>query len=337
MTLPSHYRTLGIEPGATSDDIRNAYRKLAKKYHPDTNKGDERSEEHFKRVAAAYSALSDPNSRNQYDKLHAIRKRRAPAKPRKPKNSSKSDEPVKRTRPYRTTRQSKNNPYHNRYNRPNSPIEGRNVNVKIYLTLEEAFQGGTKQIKFRRDTTCGYCGGIGRTTTQADICQTCNGTGIIDLDHEVGVVFAIGVRNGDEIRMIKAGHMGRSQSAGDLIASVNIKPHKYLRVQGSDLHYQFMIGIDQYIEGGKIRVPTPIGTIEVNIPSRFPDHGSLRLPGRGLPQCEGRPSGDLVINVEHCLPRKLSKKEKNIVNELMKMTGFNPPVDENGLFIKGEE
>ena len=84
-------------------------------------------------------------------------------------------------------------------------------------------------------------------------------------------------------------------------------------------------------------MPTPAGVIEVNIPARFPDHGLLRLPGRGMPQSQGRLGGDLVINVEHCLPRKLSKKEKNIVNELMKMTGFNPPVDENGLFLKGDE
>jgi len=122
-----------------------------------------------------------------------------------------------------------------------------------------------------------------------------------------------------------------------LIASMTIRPHKYLNVQGSDLHYHHMIGIDNYIEGGKVRVPTPVGIIEVNIPARFPDHGSLRIPGRGMPKGNGRIGGDLVINIEHCLPRKLSKKEKSIVNELMKMTGFNPPVDENGLFLKGDE
>lgn len=209
----SHYKTLGIDPEASGDDIRNAYRKLAKKYHPDTNHGDERSEEPFKRVAAAYSALSDPNARQQYDKLHAIRKRRAPAKPKSPNRATTSDNidvTVKRTRPYRTTRRPPKEAYRYQQHRPNSPVEGRNVKVNLFITLEEAYKGGSKQIKFQRDTTCGFCGGIGRTSTPINTCQTCNGAGIVELAHEVGVVFAPGVRDGDEIRMIKAGHMGTS-------------------------------------------------------------------------------------------------------------------------------
>jgi len=322
MPLPSHYRTLRISTEASSDDIRDAYRKPAKKFHPDTNQGDLGFEEKFKKVAAAYSALSDPNARQLYDKLHVVRKRRAPDK---------------RTKTKRAPRPSPKNKFTQQQPRQHSPVEGRNVKVKIFLTLEEAVKGGIKQIRFQRDTTCGYCEGLGRISTPPDTCKSCEGTGIIVLENEVGVTFAPGVRQGDEVRMLKAGHMGTTKSAGDLIAAIIIKSHKYLKIQHSDLHYHYMLGIDKYIEGGKIKVPAPTGIIEVNLPLRFPDHGSLRLPGRGLPACQGRPAGDLVINVEHCLPRKLSKKERSIVQELMEMTGFNPPTDKDGLFPKGDE
>lgn len=302
MLIPPHYRTLGIDIDASGEEIHKAYRSLAKKYHPDANQGDPRSEELFKRVSAAYMALSDPKSRRIYDKLHSV--------------------DLKRTA---------------RNARPHSPKEGRNIRMKFYLDVEEVCAGGAKEVRYSRDTTCAICDGKGLTAPHHEECISCSGTGIVNLDYTTHVEFPPGTRNRDEIRAPGAGHMGRLKSAGDLLIEVQLKTHRYLAVQDADLHYKYFLGLEQYIEGGDIEIPTPQDVIKVKLPPRFPDGGTLRLQGRGLPASKNRPGGDLIITVEHCLPKRLSRKERVMIQELMEMPSFNPPADNKNLFPKGED
>ena len=302
MFIPPHYRTLGVQPDASAKEIRSAYRRLAKKYHPDANQGDPRAEELFKRVGIAYQILNDPESRKQYDHIH--------------KDRIELEQ-------LRTA------------SRPHVESEGRNVKINLYVTIEDAVKGGLRQVQYPRDTTCVVCGGTGKSKQNGGLCYSCNGEGIITLEFSTKVSFPVGIRNGETMILIGSGHMGQNMNAGDLAVTVLLKPHPYLEIDGGDLVYHTLIGLDQYIEGGRIRVPVPSGTTMVDVPPRFPDKGVLRKKGRGMPAFKNHQPGDLVVIVEHCLPKKLSRKERIKIDELMGMPGFSPPVDEMGLFPRG--
>ena len=303
MVIPSHYRTLGVDPQATDDEIRAAYRRLAKKYHPDANKDDPRAEENFKRISEAYRALSDPSVRSP------LGKRQDPPKPSPP-----AEKP---------------------FAKPRAPEEGRSVRMKLYLSLEEAFSGGSKEVRYPRETLCPACAGKGQQSGVA--CAACEGQGILINDYAVMVDFPMGARPEEEIRIAGSGHQGQSRQFGDLIVIIQYKPHTYLDVKGADLHYRHYLGLEQYIEGGSIPVPTMSGIIQVKLPARFPDGGTLRLKDRGLPEREKLPAGSLLITIEHCLPVKLSQKERSVIHKLMNFPSFSPPVDSQGLIPKGDE
>ncbi len=303
MAIPPHYRTLGLAPTANDEDIKQAYRALAKKFHPDTNQGDPRSEEFFKSITIAYKVLSDPQERESYNRQYGIATK--PTKPKKPVV-------------------------------PLAPEDGRNIRMKLFLTVEEAQQGGAREVKYQRDTTCIVCGGEGRGVSSRDTCGTCKGSGIIFADYTARIEYPAGIRHLEEMQIIGAGHQGRKIS-GQLLVAIHYKDNQYLNVRGDDLHYHYFLSLEQYIEGGRVPVPTVNGLIHVKIPARFPDGGTLRLKGRGLIKNDNHPAGNLIISVEHCLPVKLSRKERTTLRKLMTFSGFNPPVDTQGLIPKGEE
>lgn len=303
MYTPPHYRTLGISPDATPEDIRLAYRTLAKKYHPDTNKGDSYAEELFKRIGIAYKTLSDPESKRIYDELHQHR----------------MDE-------YRLRNASE----------PRIDVNGRDVRINLFLTIEEAAKGGECQVHYPRETVCITCDGTGKSH-EGGLCRSCEGRGFLKLDFNAKVAYPPGIRDGESIIMIGNGHMGKSHKTGDLSVYIKLKPHNYLTPIGGDLHYLAYISLDQYIEGIRIKTPSLDGVIMVDIPPRCPDKEMIRIPRKGLPAYKHFTAGDLIVTVEHCLPKKLSRKERNKIKELLNLPGFNPPVDEDGFFRRGDD
>lgn len=302
MYTPPHYRTLGLLPEASPEDIRNAYRTLAKKYHPDTNKGDSYAEEIFKRIGIAYNILSNPESRKIYDEAHRQR--------------------IEDDRLRQTTE-------------PRIETNGKDVRINLFLTIEEAARGGECQVHYKRETRCVVCDGKGKSHDDR-ICRSCNGVGFLKLDFNTRVIYPPGVRDDESIIMIGNGHMGQSRKTGDLSVLVKFKPHNYLTPIGGDLHYRALISLDQYIEGTRIKAPGLNGLISVTIPPRCPDKEMIRISRKGLPAYKHFSAGDFVVIVEHCLPKKLSRKERNKVKELLDLPGFNPLVDDNGFFPRGD-
>lgn len=319
MRIPPHYTTLGVDVKATSREIHTAYRRLAKRFHPDINREDPEAEERFKEIGAAYKILGDVKERRRYDRAFAS-------------GTVKVGETYRRTG-YRRTQSAGSRSTRAGTSRRKS----RNVKVKLFLTIEEACKGGLKRIKYPRDTICLICDGTGKVEQDGSECKTCSGNGIVQFEHTVKVNYPAGMLPDETLVMAGEGHINRlGIPPGDLQVTMIFKPHLYLEVKGRDLHYTCLIGLDQYIQGGRLNVPTISRKTVIYMEPRISDGERIQLTGRGLPGRDGEKSGNLVITIRHCLPKKLSSKEMEKVKELMRMTGFSPPVDKNGMFPREE-
>ncbi len=300
---PPLYETLGLKPGASPEEVRAAYRKLAKQTHPDANPEDPGSEELFKKVADAYRILSNPASRSHYDRAAGFRS---------PEPNATSSE--KETRPELS----------------------RDVNVRLHLTLAQACQGGRRELKIPRKTPCPKCNGNG-FTSWGEACQTCSHSGVIKKTSSVEVAYPAGVRTGSRLKFSAYGHRFPPDNiSGDLIVEIVLKPDHFLEVKGSDFHYRALLGLDVFIEGGRIVVPLPGGATAVEIPPRMSDGRILKLGGKGLPAFQNVPAGDLFLKIELCVPKRLSRKERQLLHELMALPGFHPPADADGFIPKGD-
>ncbi len=299
----SHYRVLGVSPGATSQEIRAAYRRLAKQFHPDANPDDPRAEGRFKQITAAYQVLGDSATRRHYDRAGAGGE---------PEPAPPADEATAGTTRKRGS---------------------RHVKVRLHLTIEEACRGGMKKVRYPRSTVCVVCGGSGVNGQDGGECRACSGGGVVKVEHTVKVTYPAGIRPDETLTIVGVGHADKARAAaGDLSVTVKYKPHPYFEIQGDDLHYHCYIGLDQYIEGGRLRVPTLKGPIDMALQPRVADGGTIRLNRRGLPGKDSGKAGDIVITVHHCLPKRLSRKERERLQEVMRMSGFRPLPDTQGLF-----
>ena len=304
MNIRSYYKVLGVSPKASNEEIRSAYRRLAKQCHPDANPNDPEAEERFKDISEAYRTLGKLESRRRYDD-----------------NITKGSH-----RPEKTGRKEKTTT-------PASP----HVKVNLYLTIEQACKGGTRKVNYSRKTICVLCKGSGKVKGSGADCRTCSGEGMLQYEHAVKVRYPPGIRPDEKIVYAREGHvLSTNQTPGDLLVTVVYRPHRYLEVKGINLRYSCLIGIDQYIQGGRLRIPTISGTTFIVLEPLIADGEKITLTGRGLPANDDHKAGNMVITVYHCLPKKLSRKEMEKVKELMQMPGFSPPVDENGLFPREE-
>lgn len=219
-------------------------------------------------------------------------------------------------------------------------IRGKDVLINIYLTLEEAYFGGRKTIRYGRKVQCLDCRGKYNPASQKagfnlTVCSACQGAGVIVRQISVEIDFPAGVRAGDNLSREGLGHWAAG-GCGDLRVNFLFKNHNYFTVQGNDLQYNGLVGLDLFIEGGSLRVPTLNGAETIVVPARFPNGWTTRLPGRGLPASKNLPRGDIIVRVDLCVPKKLSRKEHTIVNELLTLPGFRPPIDENGFIKRGD-
>jgi len=296
--LGGYYSTLGVSPDASNEEIKSAYRRLAKRLHPDHNRSDPLAEERFKKVAEAYQALSDP----------AARLRAAGTEPPPPKKRPASE---------------------------SSPV-AKDIRMRLHLPLEEVARGGARTLQFQRTSVCAKCRGA-RVTDHNLPCPFCDGRGWDKKDAEAVAIFLPGIAPGSKIRIAGMGDVGApGRPAGDLVVEIAYKPHRYFERTGADLLYAAFIGLDLFIEGGKLKIPTLFSPVEIAIPARIPDGRVIKINGKGLPPWNGEAAGDLIVTLQLCLPKKLSSKERTMLNDLMKLPGFAPPTDGAGFVPKGD-
>jgi molecular chaperone DnaJ len=354
--MTSPYDTLGVKKGASDEEIKKAYRKLARQHHPDANQGNKESEERFKEVQHAYDVLSDPEKRKQYDRFGSQNGRPGPAGGPNVDFGNFDFGDIGdifggmfgggATRGGRTraTRQ---------------PVRGRDVEAEVHMSFEDSLRGADAKVPVEMTAACRECGGTGaRPGTAPVICPECNGRGV---KTESQGLFALsqpcprcrgngtvieqpcpnckgtgrerriktytvkikpGVKDGTRIKLKGKGEPGENGGpAGDLIVVTRVSESPIYERRGDNLVVEVPVTYTQAALGDKVEVPTPDGPVSLKIPAGSEDGKLLRIKGRGAPKLNGSGKGDVLARVRIQVPKRVNKKERELLEELKKVGG----------------
>lgn len=326
-----YYEVLGVPRTATADDIKKAYRKLARKYHPDVNPGDNSAEEKFKQIGEAYNVLSDPEKRKRYDQLGENWKAGADftAPPgweggrvefgdfsdlfgsgRGAGGFSDFFETLFGGRGGRRTG-------------AGFAMRGQDVEAAIELSLEEAHHGTIRTITLQTTAVCSTCNGSGMRENQP--CPTCRGARVVTRPKTLDVTIPAGVRHGSVIRLAGQGEAGTGNApAGDLLLHVQLRPHPLFRVlDEGDVEVELPVAPWEAALGAKVRVPTIEGAVDMTIPAGAQGGQRLRLRGQGV-QRRGSGRGDQYVKLTFVNPPTLTESERALFEQLAAASRFNP-------------
>jgi molecular chaperone DnaJ len=341
------YGALGVPKGATADEIKKAYRKLARQYHPDRNPGDETAEERFKEIQHAYDVLSDPEKRKAYDQFGSRDGRRD--FPQGDFNFDLGDFDLGDIfggifgRGRAGTR-----------GRP-QPERGADLEVQVNLSFEDSLKGIETKIPVDVVSACSECGGSGaKPGTSPKVCPECRGRGVIAESqglfslsqpcprcrgngtviedpcprcHGTGrerrtrrysVKIPAGVRDGTRIRLKGKGEAGMNGGPpGDLFVVTRVADSPIYERRGADLVVEVPVSLADAALGTEVDVPTPDGPVSMKVPAGS-EHGKLlRIKGRGAPKLKGG-KGDVLARLRLQVPKKLNKKQRELYEELRK-------------------
>jgi len=339
------YVVLGLGPGATLADVKRAYRRLARRYHPDINPGDDTAATIFRRVAEAYEILSDPNRRRLYDTGQRVRTESpsiafegfdftTAAEGREAGTFSELFAEV--FQPSQA---------------PEGPRPGAELHVDLPIGFQQAMRGGEFAVTVTRQERCTDCEGSGMRRRAEARCARCQGTGTVrwarghmvfskncvscagtgrlrqqpcascgalgvhPRTEAIAITVPPGTTDGQALRVPRKGHAGVGGAGyGDLFVRVRVAPHQAFRRDGLDLHLTVPIGVHEAALGARIEVPALQGTARLRIPAGTQSGQRFRLRGRGIPSATGE-SGDLVIEVKIVLPPSLDERSKSLLEE----------------------
>jgi DnaJ-class molecular chaperone len=271
------YTVLGVKKNASQDEIQRAYRRLAKKLHPDLNPGNKRTEEQFKELSAAYDLLSNPEKRAQYDRGEI--------------DASGAERPQRRY--YRDFAERGDSPYSDDAGFAdfaagddilsqifgagagglNIRMRGADVHYRLELDFLDAINGGKRQI-------------------------TLPDRSVLDVN------IPPGTRDGQVLRLRGKGRPGvRGGAAGDALIEIEVRPHRVFTRKGDDIHVDLPVSLAEAVLGGKVKVPTPSGPVTMAVPKWSNTGTALRLKGKGVPRADGS-AGDEFVTVKVMLPEK---------------------------------
>ena len=355
MNNTEYYDRLGVSKDASQDEIKRAYRKMSKKYHPDINK-EPGAEEKYKEVQEAYETLSDDQKRAAYDQYG-------------PDGANGFggqggfggfdggagfggfEDIFSSFFGGSATRN------------PNAPRQGDDLQYRVNLSFEEAIFGAEKEVHYNREATCKTCSGSGakpgtspvtcgrchgqgvinvdtqtplgmmRRQVTCDIChgtgqeikepcQTCHGTGHEKQSHKVSVKIPAGVETGQQIRLAGQGEAGFNGGPyGDLFVIINVNPSDKFTRDGSTIYYTLNISFVQAALGDTVEVPTVHGNVEMTIPAGTQTGKTFRLKGKGAPRLRGGSQGDQHVTVKIVTPAKLNDAQKEALLAFAKASG----------------
>ncbi len=292
LSYTDYYEVLGVPRDADQDAVRRAYRKLARKYHPDLN-SDSDAEERFKQLGEAYTVLSDAEKRERYDRLGARWREAESEAPEESFEDFFAGQEFEEGTRVQFGDDLFEALFGARSGRPGGPLRGHDREARLELSLEDALAGGRRRL-------------------------TLDG-------REVNVNFPAGVRDGQLIRLAGQGGEGRDGGpSGDLFLRVILKPHpRYRRRGDDDLDVEVPITPSDAALGTTVPVETPTGTARVRVPAGTSSGRRLRLRGRGLPK-RGGGSGDLHAVVKIVIPTELSDRERELYEQLAESSGNDP-------------
>lgn len=312
-----YYKVLGVSKSASQDEIKKAYRKLARKYHPDANADNPQAEEKFKEIGEAYEVLKDPEKRKKYDQLGSNWKQYQNAG--WPGGGQRTGQKT-----YNFGGSGFNfgdmggdfsdffemffgnqasdfggfsSGFRGRRGAQTAQAKGQDMQSTINITLREAYFGTTRSIRLQKQ---------GKSRT-------------------VKVKIPKGIKDGGKIRVSGEGGPGQGQgSSGDLYLIVNISDHPFYRRKGADLHCEVPVSIKEALYGAKIDIPTFDGKVLVSLPPKTQSGKVLRLKGKGMPRLKGGGNGDLYAKVKIMLPENLTKEQKKYLDEFAESYSENP-------------
>ncbi len=345
------YEVLGVSPDATKDEIKKAYRKLARKYHPDVNPGDAEAEAKFKEISEAYEILSNDEKRKEYDQL------------RRAASSASFKTPGGETAYDFTNFESRfgadlSSIFEDLFGfesgaRYHGPIKGEDLFYRMEVDFKDAALGREVEISIPKEgicpacmgqgvdssgkaapcplckgegkrfvrkgtgqvlETCPRCGGSGKAGVQ--LCQQCGGTGTFHTMEKLRVKIPKGADTGTTIRLKGKGGPGiNGGPPGDLYIELLVRPDPLFRREGRDLYIKAVVPLVDAVLGGKIEVPTLEGRVKVTIPPGTQCGQKLRLKGKGIEDAVGR-RGDAFVEVQVEIPKRLPAKAKKLFEEL---------------------
>ncbi len=349
-----YYIILGLQPGASEGEIKRAYRRLARKYHPDINPGDHTAEVLFRRIVEAYETLIDPQRRMMYDNG-------GDPLPNEPSVAFEGfDFSVVSEGPTAATfSELFADVFHRAEDR--RPQAGAELHGTVSITFEESMRGTDRQLSVTRQETCATCVGLGFLRTpegecvhchgtgtirwsrghmvfgractacggtgrmRQQTCRECSGGGLVMRSEVVPVRIPAGIADGAQVRIPAKGHAGPyGGRPGDLVIAVQVAPHRIFQRHGEDVFLVVPIAIHEATLGAKIDVPAPEGVARLRIPPGTQNGQRFRLHGRGVPAAnsDGH-AGDLVVEVKVVVPQLADERARELMRELARLDTEN--------------
>jgi curved DNA-binding protein len=327
-----YYEILGVKRDATEDQIRQAFRKLARKHHPDLNPGDKSAEERFKEINEANEVLSDSEKRKRYDQLGANWQNGAEFTP--PPGWGRVNVDYEDLNSvfsgggfsdffeslFGGGRSAGQNDARQRSSR--SRAKGQDAEAEMEISLEDAHRGGRHKITLQGVRVCPTCNGSG--AVGGNVCPTCRGTGQVVSPKNIDVNIPPGAREGSVIKLSRQGQPGQNGGEpGDLFIKLRIKPHARFSVSGDDITIEVPITASEAVLGSSIEVPTIDSKAEMKIPAGSQGGQRLRLKGQGLNK-RGGGRGDEYIRLKIVVPTNPTEREKQLYKELDETSQFKP-------------
>ena len=334
-----YYKILGVDRKADDKTIKSAYRKLARKYHPDVAKG-KGTVDKFKELAEAYEVLSDQEKRRRYDTLGPDWQRYAQAPPGSPGGGFRTEnrEEAGDFSDFFRTIFSDAGPRAGgaRGRGPGFRVEdlfgdaargargrGGDVQAAVEISLDEAFLGTRKAFTLEGQEPCPTCHGAGNVNGKS--CETCGGGGWQRTQRQVDVRIPAGVRTGQRVRVAGEGGGGASTaSRGDLYLEITVAPHPFFDRKGDDIHLELPITAPEAALGASIEVPTLKGKVSMKIPPATSSGRTFRLPGYGMAKPKSGGAGDELVKVKIVMPSSLTDAETELYRTLQNQRTDNP-------------
>ncbi|PLX69557.1 MAG: molecular chaperone DnaJ [Denitrovibrio sp.] len=346
-----YYEILELSKGASAEEIKKAYRKLARKYHPDVNSGDDTAEAKFKEVSEAYSVLSDTEKKQQYDSLgHDAFKNGGHGHDFSGAN-------------FDDIRNHFGGGFGDifgdlfgggggRGRRSHAPRKGEDIHYTVQVPFKDTIMGNEYELAINHTesckpcggkggdrSTCSACGGSGQTMsnqrgmigmapcsvckgtgeTLQNVCNTCRGSGYSNKQEKIKVKIPKGVSNDSKIRVPNKGNAGKNGGPqGDLYIITNVQEHEVFKRQGNNVFVDVDMDMFEAALGEKIIVPTPFGTISMNIPAGTQPGQKFRVKGKGVPGLGKSHDGDLYVVIKISIPAITQEDDRKTLSEIQK-------------------
>ncbi|MEX0684322.1 MAG: J domain-containing protein [Dehalococcoidia bacterium] len=333
-----YYQALGVKRDASQKEIKAAFRKLARKHHPDVNPGDAEAERRFKEINSAHDVLSDAEKRAKYDRYgdnweqaEAYEKARSHYASQGGGNSQTFTFDINDLLRRSGGGRGANNGGFDFGDvlgsmfggQGRGPMRGQNVEYATEITLEEAYNGTTRTLHLQSEEPCPTCGGTGHIASAT--CHTCEGSGIVARPKTIEVKIPAGARDGTRVRIAGEGSSGRGGPRGDLYVVTKVRPHPRFERKGDDLIEDVSVPVEDAVLGGEVEVQTIAGKrIAITVPPLTQNGKQIKLKGLGMPKLAqtgargagAKGHGDLYARVRLAIPESLTDEQRALFEQL---------------------